>query len=79
MNGKSPMQDEVERVARAICAARGEDPDAPRETGGVEPREEIGENGAIAVMMAPVVGRSWQKYIYQAREFIASYRAISNY
>jgi hypothetical protein len=66
-----------ETVARAMCAAEGHNPDEPYETGEVEPQLLTTGAGSCGVVMGPVIGAMWQRYLRRARVVIAAHDALT--
>lgn len=64
--------DRVERVARAMCAADGKDPDAQIETGEME---NLRKGGAFE--RGPKTILAWEKCEPEARRFIAALDAAN--
>lgn len=64
-------EERVARVARALCIADGNDPDAE-----VTIRMDLVEDDAHGDRYHDVVGESWMTYITEARRFVAAMRAM---
>lgn len=71
-----PIQhtDQLERVARAICAARGQNPDDEAH-GGREDFVFPQHNGQTG-FMSSYRGRAWEAHAKEAAVFIAAFKAI---
>lgn len=62
----------VERVARALCALEGKDPDAMMRTGNFIP---VYDNGTVTV--APESAPAWRFFVREAERFAAAYEVLS--
>jgi hypothetical protein len=63
-------EDRVARVARALCIADGNDPDAE-----VTIRMDVTEDDTHGDRYQDVVSEGWMTYITEARRFVAAARA----
>ena len=62
-----------EIVARALCTAEGLDPNEIVSAGGAEP---VAVDGSVVV--APTEQPQWQRFVKEARKFIAAHQAIAS-
>jgi hypothetical protein len=63
----------VEKVARALCRAAGEDPEKEVQTGEMEMRLHEGR----AIEHRPVTVPGWHRHVAAARWFVAAFDALA--
>ncbi len=68
--------DKIERVARAICQAKGERPDEIID-GPIEAVTMPMAGGGVVYTTGPRPIPKWSEYIAQAKVFVAAYEAMT--